>query len=254
MNIKLERPLIIFDLEATGISPATDRIVEISMLKIQPDGTQESKTLVINPTIPIPLQASEIHGIYDKDVADKPTFERAAPEILEFIGDSDLGGYNSARYDVPMLVEEFLRAGIPFNTDKRQHIDVMRIFMKKEQRTLEAALHFYCGKELVNAHSAQADVQATWDVLEAQLRRYEDLPEDVSSLNNFCLDGNFVDLARRMYFDEDGIEYFNFGKNKGRTVQEVLNKDPQYYDWIMKSDFPRETKYQLEELWKKYRT
>lgn len=247
MNLFLEKPLIIFDIEATGASVSKDRIIDLVMLKVHPDQKEESRTWIIDPTIPIPLEVSEIHGYYDKDVAGKPTFKEVANEIIEFIGNADFAGYNSNRYDIPLLVEEFLRVGIILEMEGRQSIDVMRIFMKKEQRTLEAALMFYCKKELVNAHTAGADVAATYDVLKAQLDRYEDLENKASFLHEFSSDGDFVDYARRMYIKEDEI-YFNFGKHRNRRVEDVLEMEPQYYSWIMNNDFPLDTKNKLKKI------
>jgi len=247
MDLALKRPLIIFDIEATGLDPAKERIVDLSVIKINPDQSRETKTWIFNPTIPIPLEASLIHGFYDEDVADKKTFKEQAEEISAFIGDADLGGYNSNRFDVPLLVEEFMRAGVDFDIDSRNCIDVMRIFMKKEQRTLEAALKFYCNKELLNAHSSGADVAATLDVLLAQLDHYDDLENDSDFLHEFSKDGDFIDFARRMYWKEEEA-YFNFGKHKGRRVLDVLEYEPQYYNWIMNADFPMDTKNKLKKI------
>jgi len=247
MELKLVKPLIVFDIEATGPSVSKDRIVELVMLKVNTDSTDVSKQWVINPTIPIPAEVSLIHGYYDKDVADKPTFDKVANEIIEFIADADFAGYNSNRYDIPMLVEEFLRTGIDLDMRNRKSIDVMRIFMKKEQRTLEAALMFYCKKELINAHTAGADVAATYDVLKAQLDRYEDLENESEFLHEFSKDGDFLDYARRMYVKENEV-YFNFGKHRDRRVVDVLEYEPQYYSWIINNDFPLDTKNKLKRI------
>jgi len=247
MELNLVKPLIVFDIEATGTSVSKDKIVELVMLKVNPDGTEVSKKWVINPTIPIPEEVSLIHGYYDKDVADKPTFKEVANEIIEFVADADFAGYNSNRFDIPMLVEELLRVNIDLDMRNRKSIDVMRIFMKKEQRTLTAALMFYCKKELINAHSAEADVDATYDVLKAQLDRYEDLENESEFLHEFSKDGEFLDYARRMYVKENEV-YFNFGKHKDRRVVDVLEYEPQYYSWIMKNDFPLDTKNKLKQI------
>jgi len=247
MELNLVKPLIIFDIEATGPSVSKDRIVELVMLKVNTDNTESSKQWVINPTIPIPAEVSEIHGYYDEDVADKPTFDKVANEIIEFIGDADFAGYNSNRYDIPMLVEELLRVSIDLDMRNRKSIDVMRIFMKKEQRTLTAALMFYCKKELVNAHSAGADVTATYDVLKAQLDRYEDLENESEFLHEFSKDGEFLDYARRMYVKDEEV-YFNFGKHRNRRVVDVLEYEPQYYSWIINNDFPLDTKNKLKHI------
>ena len=242
MQLNLTKPLVFFDLETTGINVSKDRIVEISVLKVMPDGTEHKKTWLINPTIPIPEKVSKIHGIYDKDVKDKPTFKDLANEILEFFGDADLVGYNSNKFDIPLLVEEFLRAECDFDVKNRRFIDGQVIFFKKEPRTLSAAYEFYCGKKLENAHSAEADVFATYEVLKAQIERYDDLKNDVSQLSKFSSQTKNADFAGMIIFNEDGIETFNFGKHKGKTVREVLEKEPGYYSWIMGADFPLYTK------------
>ncbi len=242
MQLNLTKPLVFFDLETTGINVSKDRIVEISVLKVMPDGTEHKKTWLINPTIPIPEKVSKIHGIYDKDVKDKPTFKDLANEILEFFGDADLVGYNSNKFDIPLLVEEFLRAKCDFDVKNRRFIDGQVIFFKKEPRTLSAAYEFYCGKKLENAHSAEADVFATYEVLKAQIERYDDLKNDVTQLSKFSSQTKNADFAGMIIFNEDGIETFNFGKHKGKTVREVLEKEPGYYSWIMGADFPLYTK------------
>ena len=242
MQLNLTKPLAFFDLETTGINVSKDRIVELSVLKVMPDGSEHKKTWLINPTIPIPEKVSKIHGIYDEDVKDKPTFKELAPEISEFFEDSDLVGYNSNKFDVPMLVEEFLRAEYDFDVDNRRLIDGQVIFFKKEPRTLSAAYEFYCGKKLEKAHSAEADVFATYEVLKAQIERYDDLKNDVNQLSKFSSQTKNADFAGMIVFNEDGKETFNFGKHKGKTVEQVFSEEPQYYNWIMNADFPLYTK------------
>ncbi len=229
MQLKLTKPLAFFDLETTGINVSKDRIVELSVLKVMPDGTEISKTWRINPTIPIPEKVSKIHGIYEKDIIDKPTFKDLAEEISDFFEDSDLVGYNSNKFDVPMLIEEFLRADYNFEVKQRRLIDGQVIFFKKEPRTLSAAYEFYCGKKLENAHSAEADVFATYEVLKAQIERYDDLKNDVDQLSKFSSQTRNADFAGMIIFNEDGKETFNFGKYKGKTVEEVFQKEPGYY-------------------------
>lgn len=243
--LKLDKPLVFLDLETTGINLAVDRIVEISMLKIFPGGDKESKTMRINPGMPIPKEATDVHGISDDDVKECPKFEEAAEEIKTFLNNSDIAGYNSNKFDLPLLIEEFLRADIGFD-ENRRYIDVMRIFTLMEKRTLEAAYKFFCDKDLVNAHSAEADVLATYEVLLGQLERYKtELKNDVAALHEFTKDGDFVDYGRRMVF-KNGKEYFNFGKYNGQMVEEVFRKEPQYFDWMLNNDFPRHTKLKLK--------
>jgi DNA polymerase III subunit epsilon len=243
--LKLDKPLAILDLETTGINLSTDRIVEISILKVMPDGREESLTKRINPGMPIPAESSAIHGIYDVDVKDAPLFKDAADELRTFLHNCDLAGYNSNKFDIPMLAEEFLRADKGFD-ENRRYVDVMRIFTLMEKRTLEAAYKFFCDKELVNAHSAEADVRATYEVLLGQLDRYKEvLKGDVQSLHEFTKDGDFVDFGRRMIM-KDGKEYFNFGKYTGQACADVYKREPQYFDWIYKSDFPLHTKLKLK--------
>lgn len=243
MNLKLHRPLAFFDLETTGVVIGMDRIVELGILKILPDGTKTNKTWRINPEMHIPEAVSKIHGIYDKDVADCPTFKEVANDVNHYLQNVDLAGYNSNRFDVPLLVDEFLRAGIEFDIRDRKLIDVQHIFHKMEQRTLIAAYKFYCNKELIDAHSAEADVRATYEVLEAQLERYSDqLKPDASFLHSFCNNIKNVDLAGRIVYDDKKREVFNFGKYKGRLVADVFKSDPSYYDWMLKGDFSRDTK------------
>ena len=242
MDLKLTKPLVFLDIEATGINVAQDRIVELCLHKINPDDTRETLVKRINPEIPIPLEVSEIHGIYDIDIVDEPTFKEASEEIHTFLDKSDLAGFNSNRYDVPLLVEEFLRCGIDFDMTDRKLVDVQNIFHKMEQRTLSAAYKFYCNKELVDAHSAEADTLATFDVLMAQLDKYDNLSKDVDFLHNFSERHKHVDFMGRITQTEKGLVVFNFGKYKGQEVTEVLKKDPAYYGWMMKGDFPAYTK------------
>ena len=242
MKLKLKNPLVIFDLETTGINIVTDRIVEISYLKIYPNGDEESRTMKINPTIPIPDKVSQIHGITDKDVKDTPTFQEVARSIANIFEGCDFAGFNSNKFDIPLLAEEFIRADVDIDLMKRKFIDVQVIFHKKEQRTLVAAYKFYCNKTLDNAHSAEADTLATFEILEAQLERYEDLPTDIDALSKYSSHNRNVDFAGRIIFDDNGIEVFNFGKYKGQQVEDVLKKDPAYYSWILNSEFPLYTK------------
>ncbi len=249
MNLSLTKPMAFFDLETTGVNVSKDRIVEISVLKVAPDGNKEVLTKRCNPEIPIPIEASEVHGIYDFDIMNEPTFKEIAQEIADFIGDADLAGYNSNRFDVPLLIEEFLRVGIDFDMKDRKMVDVQSIFYKQEQRTLEAALKFYCDKTLENAHSAEADIHATFDVLEAQIARYDDVEADVDFLAEYTeMRGELVDFAGRFVYNADKEPCFNFGKHKGRPVTEVLRREPSYYAWMMKGDFPAYTKKVLSQI------
>ncbi len=247
-ELKLDRPLVFFDLETTGTNIAKDRIVEIAIVKVMPNGDTESKTKKINPEMPIPEDAANIHGIKDEDVKDCPTFKDAANEIKQFIGDSDLAGYNSDRFDIPLLVEEFLRVGLDLEMKNRKKIDVQTIFHKMEKRTLGAAYQFYCNKELVDAHSADADALATYEILKAQINYYEELKTDVAGLSQFTTRDEYVDNGRRIV-RRKGVELFNFGKYKGKPVREVLKREPQYYDWIMRADFLLDTKQKLSEIY-----
>ncbi len=240
MNI--DRPVCVFDLETTGINITRDRIVEISILRIEPDGTETVKTWRVNPGIPIPPQASEVHGIYDEDVADKPPFKEIAAEIHELIKDAYLVGFNSNRFDLPMLAEELIRAGINIDLKTNRSIDVQVIYHKKEPRNLSAAYRFYTGKDLENAHSAEADVKATWEVLKAQLEKYEDLPKNLQELSAFSSHHNSADFQGRIIYDQDGDEVINFGKYKGQKLEKILEKDPGYYGWVLNSDFTEFTK------------
>lgn len=248
MNLKLKRPLVFFDLETTGVDTSKDRIVEISMVKIMPDGEEITKTRRINPGMPIPPEATAVHGITDDDVKDCPYFSQIARSLEQFISGCDFGGFNSNRFDLPVLVEEFMRAGIEVNFKRRKFIDVQNIFHKKEQRTLVAAYKFYCDKDLTDAHSAEADTRATYEVLKAQLDRYPDLENDVDALAEFSARGETADYAGRILYDDKGVEVFGFGKYKGRSVTDIFAVDPSYYDWMMKGDFPLYTKKVITEL------
>ena len=260
MDLNIKTPIAFFDLEATGINISTDRIVEISILKILPDSTQELKTLKINPTVPIPLETSLIHGIYDKDVVDSPTFKDVARELFRFFEGTDLAGFNVLKYDIPLLVEEFLRAGIDFDIEKRNLLDAQKIFFMMEKRNLSSAYKFYCGKTLENAHSAEADTIATYEVFKSQIERYmgeelEDLQgnkigimeNDMKKIHSL-INEKMVDLAGRFVFNDKGEECFNFGKQKGKPMAQVLKEEPGYYDWMMKGDFPLDTKRKLTQV------
>ncbi|MEA4904970.1 MAG: 3'-5' exonuclease [Petrimonas sp.] len=249
MKLNLKNPLVFFDLETTGINITKDRIVEISLLKVHPNGKEEIKSRRINPEMPIPPQATAIHGITDDDVKDCPTFKQVAKSLADMLEGCDLAGFNSSRFDVPVLSEEFLRAGVDFDMSKRKFVDVQIIFHKKEQRTLEAAYKFYCEKELENAHSAEADTIATYEVLKSQLDRYPDLENDIAFLSKeYSSFNNNVDFAGRIIFDENGVEVFNFGKHKGKSVVQVLRNEPSYYSWMMDGDFPLNTKQMLTKI------
>lgn len=248
MSLSLSRPLAVMDLEATGVNVASDRIVEICIHKVNPDLSTETYTKRINPTIPIPIEVSEIHGIYDVDVIDEPSFSDLANEIMIFLTNCDFAGFNSNKYDVPLLVEEFYRADVEFDMKDRKLIDVQNIFHKKEERTLAAAVKFYCGKELENAHSAEADTIATYEVLLAQLEKYPDLGRDVDSLHAFSERYPHLDFMGRITKGKDGRALFNFGKYKGQAVVDVLQKDSGYYGWMMRGDFPHYTKKVLKEI------
>ncbi|HMM16260.1 DNA polymerase III PolC-type [anaerobic digester metagenome] len=249
MKLNLKNPLVFFDLETTGINITKDRIVEISLLKVHPNGKEEIRSRLINPEMPIPAQSTAIHGITDDDVKDSPTFKQVAKSLADMLEGCDLAGFNSSRFDVPMLSEEFLRAGVDFDMSKRKFVDVQIIFHKKEQRTLEAAYKFYCDKELQNAHSAEADTIATYEVLKSQLDRYPDLENDVAFLSKeYSSFNNNVDFAGRIIFDDKGVEVFNFGKHKGKPVAQVLRNEPSYYSWMMDGDFPLNTKQVLTKI------
>ncbi len=242
MELKLTNPIIFFDLETTGIDIVNDRIVEISLVKIMPDGSEEIKTRRINPGIPIPAFATEVHGISDEDVKDCPSFRSVAKSLAKYMEGCDLAGYNSNKFDIPMLMEEFLRAGVDIDFKGRKCIDVQNIFHKMEQRTLSAAYKFYCDKDLENAHSAEADTLATYHILKSQLDRYSSLENSVDYLSRFSETTPFADYAGRIAYDGDGVEVINFGKHKGKRVIDVLRSEPSYYTWIMNGDFPEYTK------------
>ncbi len=248
MQLNLKNPLVFFDLETTGINITNDRVVEISYLKVKPDGSEESRTRRVNPQIPIPEQATAIHGITDEDVKDCPTFKEIAKSLAAQIEGCDLAGFNSNRFDIPMLAEEFLRAGVDIDLNRRKFIDVQTIFHKMEQRNLVAAYKFYCGKELMDAHSAESDTRATYEVLMSQLDRYPELENDIDALSKFSSFNQNVDFAGRMIYNEKGEEVINFGKYKGSLVKNVLKKDQGYYGWIMQGDFPLNTKQKLTEI------
>ncbi len=249
MELNLKNPLVFFDLETTGLNITRDRIIEISLLKVYPNGKQEVKTRRLNPEMPIPPQSTAIHGITDEDVQDCPTFKQVAKSLADQLEGCDLAGFNSSRFDVPMLAEEFLRAGVDFDISKHKFVDVQIIYHKKEPRTLEAAYAFYCNKQLSNAHSAESDTIATYEVLKSQLDRYPDLANDIDFLSKeYSSFNNNVDLAGRMIYDESGVEVFNFGKHKGKPVEEVLKSEPSYYAWMMDGDFPLNTKQALTKI------
>lgn len=242
MQLNLTKPICFFDLETTGTNVAQDRIVEISILKVMPNGNKESHTWKVNPGVPIPKQASDIHGITDQMVMGEPTFKELAPKVMALMKDSDLGGFNSNRFDIPLLAEELLRAEVDLDLKKSQSVDVQTIFHKMEKRTLGAAYKFYCDKNLDDAHSAEADTNATYEVLLAQLDKYEELENDVKALAEFSSHKTFADFAGFVGFDKDGREIFTFGKYKGTLVEEVLDKEPGYFGWLLNADFPLYTK------------
>jgi DNA polymerase-3 subunit epsilon len=242
MKLNLKNPIVFFDLETTGINIAADRIVEIAWLKVDLNGNETSKTQRINPEMPIPEKVTAIHGISNEDVKDAPTFNEIARSLAKEIEGCDLAGYNSIRFDIPLLAEEFLRAGVDIDLSKRKFVDVQVIFMKMEPRTLTAAYKFFAGKELTDAHSAEADTLATYEVLQAQLDRYPNLENDIGKLAEFSAHNRNVDFAGRIVYNEDDVEVFNFGKYKGKPVREVLQSDPGYFGWMMNGDFPLYTK------------
>ena len=242
MKLNLKNPIIFFDLETTGINVTTDRIVEISILKIFTDGHEESRTYKINPGMPIPPETTKIHGISDEDVKDCPKFGEIAKTIAQFIGGADIGGFNSNKFDIPLLAEEFIRAEVDIDLKKRKFIDVQTIFHKMEKRTLEAAYKLYCDKDLTNAHTAEADTRATYEVLMAQLDRYPELKNDVEYLAEFSSFNRNVDFVGRMIYNENNEEVFNFGKYKGQKVEDILEKDPGFFGWMLSNDFPLDTK------------
>ena len=272
MQLHLEKPIVFFDLETTGVNVGQDHIVQICLHKVLPDGTTQTVTHYIRPvdakgeTVHIPEVTTSIHGISDADVADKPSFRELAPAIAAFIGDADLAGYNSNKFDIPLLVEEFLRADYPFDLNCRRRVDVQNIFHKMEQRTLKAAYRFYCNKELDNAHSADADTLATYEVLMAQLDRYHDVEytapdgtvskpivDDIEALSRFSTVNPWADLTGFIGYDQQKREVFNFGKHKGKQVEKVFSDEPSYYDWMMKSEFPLSTKACITEIWRRMR-
>lgn len=246
--LQLKKPLAIIDLETTGVNPGTDRIVEIAIVKVLTDGTRIVKRKLLNPEMPIPKGASDLHGITNEMVKDAPTFKQAAHELKQVLDGCDLGGYNSNRFDIPLLMEEFLRAGVEVDMRNRKLVDVQSIYHKMEPRTLSAAYRFYCNKNLEGAHGAEADASATLEVLEAQLAKYPELGNNIDSILKVTGEDQIVDFARRFVM-ENGTEVFNFGKYKGRPVADVLKAEPQYYDWMMKGDFPQHTKQKLTEIY-----
>ena len=248
MNLNLIKPIVFFDLETTGVNIASDRIVEISILKVFPNGNKESKTWLVNPEIEIPQGAIDVHGITNEKVVTEPTFKELAPEVSKMIEGCDLAGFNSNRFDIPLLAEELMRAGIDFDMKNRKAIDVQVIFHKKEQRTLSAGYQFYCGKELEGAHGAEADTNATYEILLAQLEKYDDIENSVDALSEFSKHGERADFAGFILMNEDGKEIFSFGKYKGRTVEDVLKENPGYNNWIQNADFPLYTKKVLREI------
>ncbi|MDX2443296.1 MAG: exonuclease domain-containing protein [Bacteroidales bacterium] len=248
MELNLNNPIAFFDLETTGINIVSDRIVEISILRISPKGEEEVLTERINPGIPIPQESSKIHGITDQDVKNAPSFKEVAKKLAKFIEGCDLGGYNCNKFDVPLLAEEFLRVGVEVNFKKRKVVDVQVIFHKMEQRTLSAAYKFYCSKDLTDAHSAQADTIATYEVLKAQLGHYDNLENDMQYLSQFSAHTKNVDFAGRVIYNDKGVEVFNFGKFKGKSVEQVLKDEPGYYGWIINGDFPLYTKNVVTEI------
>ncbi len=248
MKLNLKNPIAFIDLETTGINVAKDRIVEICIVKVMPNGNEEVKTYRVNPGIPIPAESTEVHGITDADVANEPTFKELGKNIAKYLEGCDLAGYNSNRFDFPLLAEEFLRHNIDFDMKKRKFVDVQTIFHKMEQRTLTAAYRFYCNKELEGAHGAEADTKATYEVLKAQLDKYDNLDNDIAELAAFSTQNKNVDFAGFIVYDKNGVETFNFGKNKGIPVQKVLDTQPGYYSWVMNNDFPLYTKKVLTEI------
>jgi DNA polymerase-3 subunit epsilon len=255
MELNLKRPIAFFDLETTGLNITTDRIIEICILKIHPDKKEEIKTIRVNPEMPIPAESRKFHGINDEDVKDAPTFKEVAKELNNFLNNCDLAGYNALKFDIPLLMEEFLRCDIDFDLKKRKMVDVQNIFMKMEPRTLKGAYRFFCNQELVDAHSAEADTKATYHILMAQLDRYKDsvheqrngdisnpIVNDISALHDFSIQQHTADLAGQIIYNDKNQEVFHFGKHKGRLVEEVFTKEPSYYDWMMKGEFPLFTK------------
>lgn len=253
MNLNLTRPIVFFDLETTGVNPAKDRVVEISILKVYPDSHEETYTYRINPEMHIPEQSSEIHGITDEDVKGKPKFRDIANNIAKIFEGCDVGGYNSNKFDIPMLAEEFARANCDIDLHRCNFVDVQNIFHKKEQRTLIAAYKFYCGKDLEGAHAAEADIRATYEVLKSQLDRYPDLENSIAYLSEYTTMKRTADFAGRIGYNDKGEEVFNFGKHIGKTLAQVFSVEPSYYDWMMKGDFPEDTKRVLTRLYAQYK-
>ena len=247
-ELKLTRPIVFFDLETTGVNPVKDRIVEISLLRVDPDGGESTLHYLVNPEMPIPEEASKVHGIYDADVRDAPTFRDIAGKVAGFMEGADLGGYNCLKFDIPMLAEHFLEESIPVDFHSRKVVDVQVIFHKKETRTLSKAYEFYCGKSLENAHTAEADTRATFEVLKGQLAMYDDLPADIAGLDEFSHYTRTADLAGRIGYNSKGKEIFAFGKHSGKLVESVLKQEPSYYNWIMDNDFPLDTKHVLQQI------
>ncbi len=250
MGLNLNKPLVYFDIEATGLNISKDRIIEVSFLKVLPDNQEETKTWRVNPEVPISEDSYKIHGISHEDVKDEPLFKDIAKAVVNFTDNADLAGFNLLKFDLPLLMEEFIRADVDFDLGKRKIVDVQRIFHMMEKRTLEAAYRFYCNKDLSQAHSAEADTWATHEVLQAQIAQYQELQNDIKFLNDFIGDpkNRFVDLAGRLMYNDKGQEVFNFGKYKGKPVKEILKKDPAYYSWMMQGDFPEYTKKKMTEL------
>ena len=248
MKLVLTKPLVIFDLETTGINTSKDRIVELFMIKVQPDGTRTDFYQRFNPEMPIPPEITAIHGISDADVANEPTFKEKAHELNQFLLNCDFAGFNSNKFDFPMLVEEFYRAGIDFEVSKRKFIDAQKIFHLMEPRNLSAAFKFYCSKELDNAHSAKADTEATWEIIQSQLEKYSNLEPNIDFLHNFSGQNNLADLAGRLVYNDKKEIVFNFGKHKGKRVEDVFKTDYGYYDWMMQGDFPQQTKKVLTQI------
>jgi len=248
MNLELTKPLVIFDLETTGVNTAKDRIVELYMIKIMPDGSRVDLHQRFNPEMPIPAEVTAIHGISNEDVANEPTFKEKAHELNQFLINCDFAGFNSNKFDFPMLVEEFYRVGVEFETLKRKFIDAQRIFHLMEPRNLSAAYKFYCAKDLENAHSAKADTEATWQIIQSQLDKYDNLQNNIEYLHQFSGQSNLVDLAGRLIYNDKKQVVFNFGKHKGKTVAELLKIEPSYYEWMMNGDFALQTKKVLTQL------
>ena len=248
MDLNLKKPLAFIDLETTGINVTSDRIIELSVLRINPNGKEDWMTIRINPCMPIPPKSTAIHGIKDEDVANCPTFREIAKKLSAFLEGCDLAGYNAIKFDIPLLAEEFLRVNVDFHFRKSRYVDVQVIFHKKEQRTLAAAYLFYCKKELEGAHGSRADTSATFEVLKCQLDKYSDLENDMDKLAEFSSFNNNVDFAGRIILDENGVEIFNFGKHKGKSVEAVLCDEPAYYSWMMNGEFPLYTKKVLTEI------